>query len=186
MQLVSLSINPIPSGGIVSDFEGYDGLKLRSALWEPTRGPARGTVCIVPGRGEFIEKYFETAADLRARGFAVATLDWRGQGLSDRPLSDPLKGHVRDFSEYDTDLQAFMQEVVLPDCPPPLFAIGHSMGGTILIRSAHQGRRWFDRFLKNQAEASVMAFNLLGTEHREHPFGQKVGRRVMGFFTYRF
>jgi len=42
------------------------------------------------------------------------------------------------------------------------------------------------RFLKNQAEASVMAFNLLGTEHREHPFGQKVGRRVMGFFTYRF
>jgi hypothetical protein len=25
MQLVSLSINPIPSGGMVADFEGYDG-----------------------------------------------------------------------------------------------------------------------------------------------------------------
>jgi iron complex outermembrane receptor protein len=42
------------------------------------------------------------------------------------------------------------------------------------------------RFLKDQAEASVMAFNLLGSEHREHPFGQKIGRRVMGFLTYRF
>jgi lysophospholipase len=38
-----------------------------------------------------------------------------------------------------------MREVVLPDCPPPYFALGHSMGATILIRSAQQGRRWFDR-----------------------------------------
>ena len=44
----------------------------------------KGTVCIFPGRTEFIEKYFEVVRDLRARGFAVAVLDWRGQGLSDR------------------------------------------------------------------------------------------------------
>ena len=68
--------------------------------------------------------------ELRARGFAVATFDWRGQGLSDRALDDPRKGHVGDFSEYELDLEVFMNEVVLPDCPPPLFAIGHSMGGT--------------------------------------------------------
>lgn len=42
------------------------------------------------------------------------------------------------------------------------------------------------RFLRNQAEASAAAFNLLGNEHREHPFGQVIGRRTMGFFTYRF
>ena len=42
------------------------------------------------------------------------------------------------------------------------------------------------RFLKNQAELSVMAFNILGNEHREHPMGQIVGRRVMGNFTYKF
>jgi iron complex outermembrane receptor protein len=42
------------------------------------------------------------------------------------------------------------------------------------------------RFLKNQAEVSVMAFNLLGSEHREHPFGQKLGRRAMAYLTYRF
>jgi iron complex outermembrane receptor protein len=42
------------------------------------------------------------------------------------------------------------------------------------------------RFLRNQAEASVMGFNLLDNQHREHPFGQVIGRRVMAFFTYRF
>jgi lysophospholipase len=146
MKLVSIPANPVPEDVDTGTLRTPDGVSLRYARWAPPAG-RKGTVCIFHGRAEFIEKYFETAADLRARGFAVATLDWRGQGLSDRPLSDPLKGHVRDFSEYDTDLQAFMQEVVLPDCPPPLFAIGHSMGGTILIRSAHQGRRWFDRIV---------------------------------------
>ena len=35
-----------------------------------------------------------------------------------------------------TDLATFTREVVLPDCPPPLFALGHSMGATVLIRVA--------------------------------------------------
>jgi len=36
---------------------------------------------------------------------------------------------------------------VLPDCPPPFFALGHSMGATILLRAAYQGQRWFDRMV---------------------------------------
>src|SRR5581483_1605020 len=88
-----------------------------------------------------------TVTDLRARGFAVATLDWRGQGLSDRALPDRNKGHIENFSQYDTDLEAFMNEVVLPDCPPPLFAIGHSMGGAVMMRVARAGSRWFDRIV---------------------------------------
>ena len=84
---------------------------------------------VLQGRAEFIEKYFETVRDLRARGFAVATFDWRGQGLSDRALSDRHKGYVRNFSNYITDLEAMMEQVVMPDCPPPFFALAHSMGG---------------------------------------------------------
>jgi iron complex outermembrane receptor protein len=42
------------------------------------------------------------------------------------------------------------------------------------------------RFLAGHAEISAVAFNLLDDAHREHPFGQEVGRRVMGFFTYKF
>jgi lysophospholipase len=45
------------------------------------------------------------------------------------------------------DVEAFMKDVVLPDCPPPLFAIGHSMGGTVMMRLAKQGIRWFDRIV---------------------------------------
>src|SRR5690606_1509063 len=105
----------------------------------------KGTVCVFPGRGEFIEKYFETVRDLRARGFAVATLDWRGQGLSDRGLGDRRKGYVRDFYQYGVDLDAFMEQIVLPDCPPPIYALAHSMGGAIILRACHDGRRWFDR-----------------------------------------
>ena len=85
--------------------------------------------------------------DLRARGFAVATLDWRGQGGSQRQLRNPRKGYVRRFADYDIDLATFMHEVVLPDCPPPVFALAHSMGATVLIRAAHQGHRWFDRMV---------------------------------------
>jgi iron complex outermembrane receptor protein len=42
------------------------------------------------------------------------------------------------------------------------------------------------RFLRNQAEVSGVAFNLLDDKHREHPFGQIIGRNLMGFFSYRF
>src|ERR1044071_172130 len=40
-----------------------------------------------------------------------------------------------------------MDQVVLPDCPPPIYAVGHSMGGAILLRACHEGRRWFDRIV---------------------------------------
>lgn len=144
MKLISIPANPVPDNFVTDCLKTPDGVSLRFARWQPPPG-RRGTVCIFQGRGEWIEKYFETARDLRARGFAVAMLDWRGQGLSDRGLRDRHKGHVHSFSEYDTDLETFMREVVLPDCPPPLFAIGHSTGATVLIRAAYRGHRWFDR-----------------------------------------
>ena len=147
VKLVSIPANPVPEGIVTGTLKTPDGVSLRFARWLPPAG-RRGTVCILPGRSEWIEKYFETVRDLRARGFSVAILDWRGQGLSDRALPDRRRGHVRNFSEYDLDLETLMREVVLPDCPPPLFAIGHSMGATVLLRAAFQGHRWFDRICR--------------------------------------
>ena len=146
MKLVSIPANPVPEGAVVGTLTTPDRVNLRFARWPPPPG-RKGTVCVLPGRSEYIEKYFETVRDLRTRGFAVAVLDWRGQGLSDHRYRDRRKGHVRDFSEYNVDLETLMQEVVLPDCPPPYFALGHSMGATVLIRAAHQGQRWFDRMV---------------------------------------
>src|SRR5215813_5261500 len=146
MKLISIPANPVPDEAATATLQTPDGVLLRYARWAPPPG-RKGTVCVFQGRTEFIEKYFEVVRDLRARGFAVATFDWRGQGLSQRPLSDRFRGHVGSFSDYITDLETFMKEVVLPDCPPPLFALAHSMGASVLIQAAARGHRWFDRMV---------------------------------------
>jgi lysophospholipase len=143
--LVTLARNPVPNGAVTGMMKSFDGAPLRFARWEATRSPKRGTVCLFGGRTEFIEKYFEAIADLRRRGFAVATLDWRGQGGSLRELRDPRKGHILDFKTYDEDLKRFMRDIVLPDCPPPYIGMAHSMGGNILLRAAAMPGAWFEK-----------------------------------------
>ncbi len=156
-QLVSIPANPVPEGAITGTLRAPDGVALRFARW-PAPEKRKGTVCIFHGRAEFIEKYFESVRELRTRGFAVATFDWRGQGLSARALADTRKGHVRDFDEYNADLTTFMQEVVLPDCPPPLFALAHSMGAAVILRSVHRGQRWFDRIVLSTPLIDLLGF----------------------------
>jgi len=144
MKLVSIPANPVPDNVVTGAIKTRDAVTLRFARWAPPPG-RKGTVVLLQGRAEFIEKYFETVRDLRARGFAVATFDWRGQGLSDRALPDRRKGYVRNFADYIVDLEAIMEQVVLPDCPPPIFAIAHSMGAAVAIKACHDGSRWFER-----------------------------------------
>lgn len=147
MELFGTTHNPVPPGAVVSALTARDGLALRTARWEASAGSRNGTVCLFGGRTEYIEKYFETIADLRRRGFAVVMMDWRGQGGSGRKLKNPLKGHVDDFAEFDADLEQFMTEIVLPDCPPPYFALAHSMGANVILRAACRRDCWFDRIV---------------------------------------
>jgi lysophospholipase len=165
MELVTLAKNPVPSGAATGLTRTSDGLNLRYARWDATRGPRRGTVCVFQGRTEYIEKYFEVVADLRRRGFAVATFDWRGQGGSDRLLRNPRKGYVRTFTDFDRDLAHFMKDVVLPDCPPPFIALAHSMGGNILLRNASHPGSWFSRMILS-APMVALAPETVGTSQR--------------------
>ena len=158
MTLVSIPANPVPDGAVAGTIKTPDGVELRLARFDPPPG-RKGTLCLFHGRAEFIEKYFEVVQDVRARGFAVATLDWRGQGLSQRALRDRRKGHVHDFTEYEIDLETFMREIVLPDCPPPFYALAHSMGANVLMRAAYRNRRWFDRVVLS---APMLDLNLVG------------------------
>jgi lysophospholipase len=146
MTLVSIPSNPVPENVVSGTIKTPDGVELRFARWAPPAN-RKGTVCVFTGRSEQIEKYFETVRDLRDRGFAVAMIDWRGQGHSARRLRDPRKGYVRSFADYEIDVETFVQQVVLPDCPPPYFALAHSMGGAVLLRLAHAQKRWFDRMV---------------------------------------
>lgn len=145
MDLVATPGNPIPSNHVTTTVTSAGGVRLRVARWRPTSRRNRGTVCILQGRSEFIEKYFEVIAELRRRGFAVVAFDWRGQGGSERLLLDPRKGHVDDFADFDADLHAVMDGVVRRSCPAPYFALAHSMGGCVLLRALMQTPDLFDR-----------------------------------------
>lgn len=139
--LVLIPENPMPRGGAAGWIVTRDGVRLRVVVWSRQSAP-KGTVFIFGGRTEFAEKYFEVVGELLTRGFAVATLDWRGQGLSDRGLADPRKGHITDFAGFDLDMAAFMEKIA-PDLPKPWIALAHSMGGNILLRAAHDHAEWF-------------------------------------------
>ncbi|MBL4766161.1 MAG: alpha/beta hydrolase [Rhodobacteraceae bacterium] len=149
MKFVESAGNPVPEGAQIGYFESpQDGTRSRYALWpalKPARkGSKKGCICLFPGRGEFIEKYFETVTELLDRGFSVAMLDWRGQGRSQRPLKNPRKGHVVSFEEYSEDLEFFMKTIVEPECPWPYFALAFSMGGNVILRALPH-KDWFQR-----------------------------------------
>ncbi|MFP4419716.1 MAG: alpha/beta fold hydrolase [Desulfococcaceae bacterium] len=119
---------------ITDCFRARDGARLRFGIWPARSGSPRGGVWMLPGRSEFLEKYAETAEALCRRNFAVYGLDWRGQGLSARPLRDRFKGHVDDYGTYLDDLDRFAEEV-RDSVPFPRLILGHSMG-------AHMALRW--------------------------------------------
>jgi lysophospholipase len=174
MNLYANFDNPVPPGAVVAEIKTKDNVSLRVARWSAETA-SRGTVVVLPGRAEFIERYFETIAELLARRFDVVAMDWRGQGLSQRQLRDRHKGHVDDFDIYQLDLAALAEAVLEPFCSKPWFALGHSMAGAILIAQARAGRSPFSRIVltapmieladlrfKKAAELAVEALDILG------------------------
>ena len=145
MVLASLPDFPAPPNPVLGFVESSNGVRLRFARWRQTTRRCRGTVCLVQGRSEFIEKYGEVITELRRRGFHVVAFDWRGQGGSDRPLQNPRKGHVDDFQDYAADLEAVAAQVLGPHAPRPHFVLAHSMGGAILLRSLARRADLFER-----------------------------------------
>ena len=132
----------IAPGGIAWDEElaltAADGARLRACIWR-ARGEGRGLVLYLNGRTEFLEKCAPAAAELTNRGFTVASLDWRGQGLSQRLLASPLKGHVGQFADYHLDLQALMAAPEIAAVLGPRVVLAHSMGGAIGLGAIARG-----------------------------------------------
>lgn len=128
--------NPTPERARADFIQTRDGRRLRYALFGAVTQPHKGTVILLQGRNECVEKYFETIRDLQQRGLAVATYDMRGQGASDRMLSDPQKGYVDSFADHVSDLEQLFREVFLPDCRGPFFILGHSTGSLVALMAA--------------------------------------------------
>jgi lysophospholipase len=128
-----------PPGFVWGGFVTADGAVLR---WGHLAAQAPRAECLlVGGFGEFIEKHFETARDLAARGLSVWCLDWRGQGGSTRPRRLPHRPRPRHFDRDAAELEQFAQEMLTSGLPRFLFA--QSMGGAIALLCLHRHPRLF-------------------------------------------
>ena len=159
----------LPGGAVVKTRVMADGWRLRSVMW-PGRG--RGSVLFLTGRGDFIEKYAETFHDLVDAGWGVASFDWRGQGLSGRLGDTAMKGHSDGFDPWLRDLDE-MSGWFRSVLPRPWFAIGHSLGGHLLLRHLAGENNEFAR--------AVLLAPMLGVSAR--PLGAPLARRLSDWQT---
>lgn len=165
------TLGECPAGGEAIWLDA-GGVRIRAAFW---KGGTRGTVLIFTGRTEYIEKYGRVAAQMVARGFSVVSLDWRGQGLSDRIAADPMKGHVQRFEDYQADINALMAAPEMADMPGPLILLCHSMGGCIGMRALVDGRL--------KPALTIMSGPMLDIELAPH---MRIGASLMSSLAVRF
>jgi len=162
--LVRLPGAPAPKTGAAEWFIGAGGARLRAALF-PAKTPI-GSVVISSGRTEFIEKYLEVCAELVERGYTVLIHDWRGQGLSQRLLPEPLMGHAAGYADFVADHTALL-DTFESRLPKPWFSLSHSMGGCLsMLVLAHGETRY---------SAAIFSAPMLGIKGFKPWLGRLIG-----------
>jgi lysophospholipase len=147
-------------------FTSYDFMKtpdnsaIRYGIWSCQKEKRRGSILLLNGRREFMEKYTETIGELIERDFDVYSLDWRGQGLSTRMLANRHKGFIEDFDSYLNDLQLFVSNIVTPQAIDPLIILAHSMGGHIALRFIHDHPGIAERVVLTAPMIDIFTFPL--------------------------
>lgn len=106
-----------------------DGLKLFWREWPVDN--ARGTVLIVHGHGEHINRYTHVADYLNQQGWAVAGYDQRGHGQS-----PGLRGRLKQPDDLLHDLGAAIDQARAHLPGGPFIVLAHSMGGVTAARFA--------------------------------------------------
>lgn len=139
-----------PMGGRLDYWHAPDGWPIRRYR---LGSGVRGRMLLMGGRGDMIEKYLEVIHHWAARGWAVTSFDWRGQGGSGRLTDDPLCGHIGDFAQWIGDLNALEAEW-RSDGDGPTAMVAHSMGSHMLLRALAEGMR--------PPDAAVMIAPMLG------------------------
>lgn len=151
---------PCPPSSKSFYFYSEDGKKLRVALWN-LKSP-KGTILLQSGRTEFIEKYYEVIEAFIKRGFCVALMDWRGQGLSERVNKNVRLGHIDSFKQYDRDLELTIEKIYAILCPKPWIGFGHSMGGCLMVSNLLNARNNYDAMILSAPMLSMKVNKLVG------------------------
>ncbi len=129
MSVTVIDRRAIPEGASFSTWTAADGWSIRRLDW-PQPAASRGSLLFANGRGDFIEKYVEPLVHWHRRGWNVTSFDWRSQG---RSRGNIRNGHLENFDPLVADGAAFLDGWIA-STPAPHVAIGHSMGGHLLLR----------------------------------------------------
>jgi alpha-beta hydrolase superfamily lysophospholipase len=108
-------------------FQGAGGLSLFRRTWRPA-GPARAILINVHGLGDHSGLYPTLVEHFTARGVAVYAPDVRGNGRS-----PGQRGYVERWDQYREDLERFVTLVGREEPGPPIFLLGNSLGGLIVL-----------------------------------------------------
>ncbi len=112
-----------------STFEGYENLPLYYQKWQAEE--AKAVLVIVHGFGEHSGRYMNVVNKVIPEGFTVFSFDHRGHGKS-----PGKRGHILHWNEFIEDTKNFLKLVHSEEKELPLFLMGHSLGGLIVLNYA--------------------------------------------------
>ncbi|MCC5642341.1 alpha/beta hydrolase [Nostoc sp. CHAB 5824] len=121
-------------------FQGVAGLDLYYQSWH-LEGKVRAILAIVHGLGAHSDRYSNVIQHLIPKQYAVYALDLRGHGRS-----PGQQGYIKAWSEFREDLGAFLKLIQTQNPECPIFLLGHSLGGVIVL----------DYILRYPQQASVL------------------------------
>ncbi len=108
-------------------FDGFEGLELYYQRWRP-EGKVKAILAVVHGFGEHSGRYGNVVDWFAPKGYAVYSFDLRGHGRSPGP-----RGYVNSFAEFREDVKAFLEFIHEQEPGCPVFLLGHSTGGLIVL-----------------------------------------------------
>lgn len=107
------------------------GTELFFRSWIPSH--PRSILVLIHGAGQHSGNFHRFGRYCRARRITAYALDLRGFGQS-----TGTRGHILTFHQYLEDLHQFIHLVQRTHPGHPIFLLGHSFGGTVVVRYAQE------------------------------------------------
>ncbi len=139
-------VRPFYSSGQTETIAARDGVKLS---YHKINQGKKKLIFMMAGRTEAVSKYAEVVYDLKGEGYDFLLLDSRGQGLSERELSDIQKGWVKSYKNYITDIEDLFKALKIKENYSEVVFLGHSMGAAIGLRYAEVNPKDFSKIVVN-------------------------------------
>ncbi len=127
----SMSHTSLPPGQQLEGiFTGFSGVRLYYRAWLPSSA-SRAVLVNLHGLGDHSGLYPNLASYFPPRGIALYAYDMRGNGRS-----PGQRAYVREWDEYRGDLEAFLDQVRQREGANPIFLLGNSLGGLVVLEYA--------------------------------------------------